>query len=205
MKKTTTRRIHIHSVILTLFIMGFISLGSMNVLAWDNCPFGETDEPYPGSCGRYIDTDKDNICDLSQPSPAERSNIIEEKTDSLQEAQTNVAIITNTNTAGINYYFIPIAFILFVFYLITLQLSKKKKMKNVQHKKLWNMLLLSTFLVSGIFGIILAILISYGIRLSFYADLLFWHVEFGIAMAMISIFHIAWHWKYYRKIIMKSS
>jgi len=205
MKKTTTRRIHIHSVILTLFIMGFISLGSMNVLAWDNCPFGETDEPYPGSCGRYIDTDKDNICDLSQPSPAERSNIIEEKTDSLQEAQTNVAIITNTNTAGINYYFIPIAFILFVFYLITLQLSKKKKMKNVQHKKLWNMLLLSTFLVSGIFGIILAILISYGIRLSFYADLLFWHVEFGIAMAIISIFHIAWHWKYYRKIIMKSS
>jgi hypothetical protein len=205
MRKTTTRRIHTHSVIITFFIMSFISLGSMNVLAWDNCPFGETDEPYPGSCGRYIDTDKDNICDLSQPSPAERSNIIEEKTDSLQEAQTNVAIITNTNTAGINYYFIPIAFILFVFYLITLQLSKKKKMKNVQHKKLWNMLLLSTFLVSGIFGIILAILISYGIRLSFYADLLFWHVEFGIAMAMISIFHIAWHWKYYRKIIMKSS
>jgi len=205
MKKTKNRKIHIHSVILTLLIMSFISISSINVLAWDNCPFGETDEPYPGSCGRYIDTDKDNICDLSQPSPAERSNIIEEKTDSLQEAQTNVAIITNTNTAGINYYFIPIAFILFVFYLITLQLSKKKKMKNVQHKKLWNMLLLSTFLVSGIFGIILAILISYGIRLSFYADLLFWHVEFGIAMAMISIFHIAWHWKYYRKIIMKSS
>lgn len=205
MKKTKNRKIHIHSVILTLLIMSFISISSINVLAWDNCPFGETDEPYPGSCGRYIDTDKDNICDLSQPSPSERSNIIEEKTDSIQEAQTNVAIITNTNTAGINYYFIPIAFILFVFYLITLQLSKKKKMKNVQHKKLWNMLLLSTFLVSGIFGIILAILISYGIRLSFYADLLFWHVEFGIAMAMISIFHIAWHWKYYRKIIMKSS
>ncbi|MFO8077014.1 MAG: hypothetical protein R6U21_00005 [Thermoplasmatota archaeon] len=75
----------------------------------------------------------------------------------------------------------------------------------MQHKKIWNVLLLITFLVSGIFGIILAILVSYGIRLSFYADLLFWHVEFGIAMAVISIFHMAWHWRYYKKMIMRKN
>ena len=30
------------------------------------CPFGHVDEPYPGECGRYIDQDNDNPCDLSQ-------------------------------------------------------------------------------------------------------------------------------------------
>ena len=55
---------------------------------------------------------------------------------------------------------------------------------------IWNFILLTTFLVSGTFGIILAIIVSYRIRLSFYSDLLFWHVEMSISMAIISIFHI---------------
>ncbi len=31
------------------------------------CPFGHVEEPFLGTCGRYIDTDKNQICDLSQP------------------------------------------------------------------------------------------------------------------------------------------
>lgn len=30
------------------------------------CPFGRHDDPYPGSCGRYIDKNNDDVCDLSQ-------------------------------------------------------------------------------------------------------------------------------------------
>lgn len=37
--------------------------------AWDSCPFGLENDPYPGECGRYIDTNNDGICDLSQPEP----------------------------------------------------------------------------------------------------------------------------------------
>ena len=60
-------------------------------------------------------------------------------------------------------------------------------------------ILLISFLISGIFGIILAIIVSYGIRLDFHSDLLFWHVEMGIAMAIISIFHISWYLRYFKK------
>jgi hypothetical protein len=165
---------------------------------WDNCPFGEVNENYPGSCGRYIDTDNDNICDLSQPHPEYREKINEENND-----ENNSGYSTNSGSkskSGINYFFVPIAAFLFIIYLTTLYLSRKKKIKPSQHKRIWNFTLLITFLISGAFGIILAIIISYGIKLSFYSNLLFWHVEMGISMAIISMFHIIWHLKYFKKI-----
>ena len=167
--------------------------------AWENCPFGEVNESYPGTCGRYIDTDNDGICDLSQSPPETRIQSSEENSE---ESQVTINEI-KTSEVRINYYFIPILIILIIFYISTYMLGHKEIIKKVQHRKIWNIILLITFLVSGIFGLILALSISSGIRLSFYADLLFWHVEFGIAMAIISMFHIVWHWKYYKNMIMK--
>ena len=34
------------------------------------CPYSLVDDPYPGECNLYIDTDGDGICDLSQEPPA---------------------------------------------------------------------------------------------------------------------------------------
>jgi len=184
-KNTNPRK----SQIMPFFIILLFVLIILNpvVYAWDNCPFGEVNESYPGTCGRYTDTDNDNICDLSQSPPESRVKMQEEKNSS-----------TKSNS-GINYYFLPIAGILFIIYLITLTLSRKKKIKLALHRKIWNFILLITFLISGTFGLILAIILSYGIRLDFYSDLLFWHVEMGISMAIISIFHILWHLKYFKK------
>ncbi len=106
---------------------------------------------------------------------------------------------------GIDYFFIPIALLLVVLYLISLILSKKKKIKAVQHRKIWNLLLLITFLVSGILGIFLVLKVSFGIEIPSYSNALVFHVEFGIAMTFISIFHILWHWKYFRKMLTKKS
>jgi len=190
--------------IISILLLTLISLGATSAQAWDNCPFGEINESYPGTCGRYIDTDQDNICDLSQLPPAVRAQAENnENTDTTQNEQAASSANTSSSSARIQYYFIPIAALLFILYTLTYMLSKKKKIKRIQHRKTWNVLLLITFLVSSIFGIILALLISYEIRLSFYSDLLFWHVEFGIAMAMISFFHIGWHWNYYKRILQK--
>lgn len=185
------------------FLLSIIIFGASGAYAWDNCPFGIINESYPGTCGRYIDTDNDNICDLSQSSPEDRSKL-EEHSNNLQEIPTSSANESHSSDSRINYYFVPIAIILFILYLVTLSLSRKKKIKLLQHRKIWNVLLLITFLISGIFGIILAIFISYGIKLPFYSDLLFWHVEMGIAMAVISMFHVAWHWKYFKKMLIKN-
>jgi len=187
--------VRIITIILILYLFTF------PISAWDNCPFGEINEPFPGTCGRYTDSDVDNICDLSQPPPEVRFNTEEQETTNQNNGNNTIKSQSSETNARLNYYFIPIALALFVLYLMTFFLSKRKKIKLVKHRKIWNFLLLGTFLISGLFGIILAITISYGIRLSFYANILFWHVEFGIAMAMISIFHIGWHWRYYIKMV----
>jgi len=60
-----------------LFITISIFMINLNVSmaqVWNSCPFGLENDPYPGECGRYIDTNQDNICDLSQPEPTEESS-----------------------------------------------------------------------------------------------------------------------------------
>lgn len=189
--------IHIHGISV-IFILLIITIP---ISAWDNCPFGKINEPFPGTCGRYTDIDGDSICDLSQPPPISRENTQEQDGDNQEIDISNNGSLSDNTNARLNYYFLPIALILFVVYILTYLLVKKKKMKLNHLRKIWNVLLLGTFLISGLFGILLAIIISYRIRLSFYTNLLFWHVEFGIAMAMISFFHIAWHWKYYLRLV----
>jgi len=126
-------------IVMGILIILIISTTASTVLAWDNCPLGLEDDPYPGDCARYIDTDDDGICDLSQSAPGDR--------DGQQE--------TKESSGGrIDYFFIHIVLILITFYFVSLLISKKKKKKS-QHRKIWNVLLLVTFLISGIFGILL--------------------------------------------------
>ena len=30
------------------------------------CPFGLVEDPYPGRCGRYLDSDENHVCDHSE-------------------------------------------------------------------------------------------------------------------------------------------
>ena len=54
-------------------------------LAWDNCPKGLVNDPYPGACRRYVDTNGDGICDLSQSEPVEATTTT---TDGSQRRRT---------------------------------------------------------------------------------------------------------------------
>ena len=103
-----------------------------------------------------------------------------------------------------HYYISPIAISFFLIYVISFALYKTKRIKIATHRKIWNVLLLATFLVTGIFGLILTIQLDYRLPFQMPVNLLFWHVEAGIVMTLISIFHIAWHAKYYAKLLRTS-
>ena len=64
-----------------IMISGYILIPG-TVFAWDDCPKGLVDDPYPGECARYIDTDNDGICDHSQPAPEDRGVITQSLSDS---------------------------------------------------------------------------------------------------------------------------
>lgn len=101
------------------------------------------------------------------------------------------------------YDIISIFGIALVLYIFTYVLARKKVLKKCNHKKVWNIILLITFLVTGLLGLFMVIQLNYNLQISWFRSLLFWHVEFGIAMAAISIFHILWHIKYFMNLFKK--
>lgn len=179
--------------------------------AWEDCPYGLVNDTYPGYCSRYTDTDKDNICDHSQPAPAERL-LLQDSAPVFTQAENStypdVIDLPKSNAQsaprGDKYDLFPIGIGLLLLYTASFMLSRKKIIGLVAHRRLWNILLLITFLVSAILGIILVIRINTGIVIQLPFDMLFWHVEAGIAMTAIAVFHIAWHWSYFKSILKKS-
>ena len=163
------------------------------VLAWDDCPQGEV--LCEGKCGLFIDIDNDGICDRSQPAPEDRDN---NTTSTGEEVNSLIENELKTQQAKRIYHLLPISLFLIFLYLISHILSKKKIISIADHRKIWNFLLLITFLISGILGVLRVIEINFSISISLPFNILFWHVEAGIAMFAISIFHIVWHWAYFK-------
>jgi hypothetical protein len=85
-------------------------------------------------------------------------------------------------------------------YIISFMLAKLKVIEIRIHRKIWNILLTTTFLVTAFLGLLMVIQLNYSIQVKWFKPLLTWHVSFGIGMALISIFHFLWHWSYMKKI-----
>lgn len=80
-------------------------------------------------------------------------------------------------------------------YFLTYALCKRHFIKKSLHVNLWNFILFSAFLITGIAGFVLMILLELGVITSFNLGLLYWHVELGITMAMVTVFHVHTYWK----------
>ncbi len=228
--------------VLVISIFGLIyGLASPGVaLAWADCPKGLVNDPYPGRCGRYADTNGDDICDLSQPKPASTTTSPTLTSVTAGEPPTGdcplgpcpgcgacfgLGAPSSSPTAGgdlaveataasveatsgqgeasfLTHYLVsPLALGFFVVYAASFFLYKRKRISVATHRKVWNVLLLLTFLVTGLFGIILAVQLDYALPFRLPLDLLFWHVEAGIIMTLISFFHLGWHLNYYRNLL----
>jgi hypothetical protein len=104
-----------------------------------------------------------------------------------------------------SYHFFLVSIVVILAYTITYLLVKTGKIPLNVHKMTWNYTLLAAFLISGILGLILAFLVDQKISISWYQNFLWLHVEFGIVMAIISIFHIIWHLRYYAILFAKNN
>jgi spermidine synthase len=95
------------------------------------------------------------------------------------------------------YPLFPVSIITILAYFTTWLFAKWEIFPLKLHRKFWNYLLLVTFLISGLIGLLSVVKINYKLEIPHYDQLLKWHVAFGIAMVVISIFHLSWHLKYY--------
>ena len=284
------RRIAVLATIvsLALFTVVYGLAFPTSALAWDNCPKGLVNDPYPGACRRYIDTNGDSICDLSQSKPSDSTtttalavttttsgtpptgdcplgpcsgcgaclgggitatvdNSSDASTATLAAAGGGAAVLVSNDSSAttstsnpssgsaatdatasatdvtvaaaeatsasvavasaagggfLTHYLVsPLALGFLLIYGATFFLYKTKRIRITTHRKVWNALLLGTFLITGVFGTILAIQLDYALPFTLPINLLFWHVEAGVVMTFISLFHMGWHFKYYKNMV----
>lgn len=98
-----------------------------------------------------------------------------------------------------SYNFLILSIAMLSLYFISLTLVKFEVFRMIIHRKIWNYLLAISFLVTAIIGLLLAFAIDNALPMVRYKDLIWYHVEFGIVMAFVSIFHLSWHLRYYLK------
>lgn len=97
------------------------------------------------------------------------------------------------------YHFWLILFAVWLAYYASLTQAKRKKRALSQHRRLWNWVLLGSFLISGPLGLLLTFASSSDLRLPAYATILWLHAEAGIVLVSAAVFHLSWHWQYYGK------
>jgi len=115
-----------------------------------------------------------------------------------------VSVPVQANLVAPRYSFISITLITLISYLISSLLVKFEFVRKLYHRRFWNAVLLITFLVSALLGLFLVVQINYSLNILYLRQILILHVEFGIAMAIISIIHIIWHIKYFKNIFKQS-
>ena len=100
-----------------------------------------------------------------------------------------------------DYNVLPIVLALIMLYLISYLLYDSKIIRKVRYKQVWSIALVGSMLISGITGIILVLITDYGVRFNLNFNLLFWHVETGIILAIVLFFHIHIHWNKFKRIL----
>jgi spermidine synthase len=99
------------------------------------------------------------------------------------------------------YLLIPLGILSVFLYLLSYMLSGTGIISKTWHRRIWNILLLTTFLATAILGLLLAVQINYKLEWPVVKALLKWHVNFGIALSFVALFHLLWHLNYYLKIL----
>lgn len=82
-------------------------------------------------------------------------------------------------------------------YLLSYFFYKNNFYSKQFHRRIWNILLASAFILTAIAGLFIALQINYKWNVPFIKTILKWHVEFGIGLAITGSFHLIWHFTYY--------
>jgi len=91
-----------------------------------------------------------------------------------------------------------------ILYLVFFLFQKVSILSASDNRKIWNLILMLTFLITGVAGIILAIRVNYKLKGDFFDQLLRWHVETGVAFSFTGIIHLLRHLSYFRNLFGES-
>jgi ABC-type xylose transport system permease subunit len=140
--------------------------------AWLDCPYERINDPYPGQCGLYTDTNNNQICDHSE-APA-------------KEAQSTLPSTSSKNFRSF-FIFLEITVIILVVWFLT-----KKFLRPLNFRLFWNLFLLASFLPVGISGILLFLNIQI-------PNFGFWHNFLGVIFVIVGLLHLLARLNYFKQ------
>ncbi len=102
-----------------------------------------------------------------------------------------------------SYEFVPVSLIIIILYAISYVLYKESVITEAMHAKIWNIAIFVMGLILATIGLLISIFAEYGLSIAVNALMVFWHVEIGIVVFIIALFHIHLHWERFKKITLK--
>ncbi|MFH1722516.1 MAG: hypothetical protein ABH950_07940 [Candidatus Altiarchaeota archaeon] len=188
------------------FVLLSVSAGAQ----WDDCPFGEVGDEYPGDCVRYVDTDGDGICDHSEPAPEDMvSEVFVESQEATILPAANPISTQTKNSSSIEflprtsaspkvpfdpYNAIPVSALMLILFGGTEYFVRNGRVPVLTAKYFWNSLLAVSFLVTALTSIP-----SLFPQLDAGARIINWHVEFGLVMIWVGLYHLWGRRSFYTK------
>ncbi len=98
------------------------------------------------------------------------------------------------------YHLLSISLLLIFVYLMSVLGIRLRVYTRATHRRFWNLALLFFFLSTAILGLLLAVRVNFKLNLSWLEGAIQWHVDLGIGLVLVSIFHILWHFPYFRRL-----
>ena len=96
------------------------------------------------------------------------------------------------------YHIIPIGILLVLMYLGSLLSVRVQLVEQIRHRRFWNVVLLIFFLSASLLGLFLAVKVNYKLNIPWIDPVMRWHVDLGIGLTMVAVFHLTWHLGYYK-------
>jgi len=134
----------------------------MAEIAWLDCPYARLNDPFPGRCGLYVDTNNDRICDRSQ----------------------------SEGIKGVKGVEGAIIFLVLATYFVHWYLVNKTKLSERfwwlgrrQFRYFWNLILLLTFIPVAVSGLLWVLGVT-----NF--DFNLWHNRVGIIFVVVASLHL---------------
>lgn len=103
------------------------------------------------------------------------------------------------------YHVVGTGVIITILYLISYFFFRNGFYSLQFHRKIWNIVLALTFILTALAGLFLALQITFKWDIPIIKTILKWHVEVGIGMAVTGVFHFLWNLSYYIKIFRKEN
>lgn len=158
-----------------LLIAGVLTFAKP-ALAWLDCPYGRINDPYPGQCELYINTNKNDICDRSELPGAVSPEL---------EALNLKKLTLWASFLILSFYFIH-------WYLVNKTgLQEKFKWLNQRSfRYIWNVILVLSFIPTAVTGL----LFFFEVRSITFS---LWHYRTGIIFIIVAAIHLANRFKFF--------